>query len=64
MYLTRPLFFKAELETLNNFCPSRFSQVCSHFPFLQNANLYSKSRHTVQICVLEESENLDTLEKI
>ena len=30
----------SESETLNNFCPSRFSQVCLDFPFLQNANLY------------------------
>ena len=31
-----------ELETLNNFCPSRFSQVCPDFHFLQKANLYRK----------------------
>ena len=31
---------EAELETLNNFCPSRFSQVCLDFYFLQNANLF------------------------
>ena len=31
-----------DLETLNSFCPSRFFQVCPHFPFLQNANLYRK----------------------
>ena len=28
-----------EWETLNNFCPSKFSQVCSDFHFLQIANL-------------------------
>ena len=36
--------FYPELETLNNFCSSRFSQVCPDFTFLQNANLY---RHTL-----------------
>ena len=66
------LNIRPELETPNNFCPSRFFQVCSDFFFLENANLcrkhvyarfscqcsnanlYSKSRHTVQICLLEE----------
>ena len=38
--------------TPNNFCPSRFSQVCPDFPFLLNANLYSVSRFTVQIALL------------
>ena len=33
---------RPELETPKYFCPSRFSQVCLHFPFLQNANLYRK----------------------
>ena len=28
------LFFSLESENPNNFGPSRFSQVCSHFPFL------------------------------
>ena len=28
-----------ETETLNNFCPSRFSQVCSDFHFIQIANI-------------------------
>ena len=37
----------------NKFCPSRFSQMCPHFPFLQNANLYSVSRFTVRICAAE-----------
>ena len=31
-----------ELENLNNFCPSRFSQVCPDLHFLQKANLYRK----------------------
>ena len=36
--------FDSETETLNcnNFCPSRFFQVCTDFHFLQNANLYRK----------------------
>ena len=37
------LTVKSETETLNNFCPSRFSQVCVSrivfFFFFQNANL-------------------------
>ena len=33
------------METLNNFCPSRCSQVCPCFHFLQNANLYRKYVH-------------------
>ena len=33
------LFFSSETETLNNFCPSRFSEVCPDFYFLQIANL-------------------------
>ena len=36
----------AETETLNNFCPSRFSQECPDFQFSQNTNLYRISRHT------------------
>ena len=28
-----------ETETLNNFCPARFSQVCPGFHFLQKGNL-------------------------
>ena len=66
------------LNTLNNFCPSIFSQVCPDFHFLQNpnlyqivcldflvsnANLYSKSRHTVQICVLKKSKFWTRLRK-
>ena len=47
--------FRPRLETLNNFCPSRFSQVCSdlhflHFHFLQNAN-YTHLRESGQVCV-------------
>ena len=34
---------QTELETLNNFCPSRFSQVRLDLYFLQTANLYRKS---------------------
>ena len=70
--------YKSEAETPNNFCPSRFSRVCSDFAFLQNTNLYSASRFTVQICVTDEKsrhvfctdlrfggkENVNTLEKI
>ena len=44
----------AETKTLNNFCPSRFSQVCPDFPFPQNAYLYSVSRFSAQICVADE----------
>ena len=35
-------FLASETETLNSFCPPRFSQVCADFHFLQNANLYKK----------------------
>ena len=45
---------RTEAETPNNFSPSRFSQICPDFPFLQNANLYSVSRFIVQICVADE----------
>ena len=47
-------FSSTVTETLNNFCPYRFSQVCPDFPFRQNANLHSVSRFTVQICVADE----------
>ena len=47
-------FHASEAETPNSFCPSRFYQVCPDFPFLQNENLYSVSRFTVQICVAGE----------
>ena len=43
-----------EAETPNNFCTSRFSQVCPDFSFLQNANLYSVSGFTAQICLVDE----------
>ena len=36
------LFLPSKTETPNNLCPSRFFKVCSHFPFLQNANLHRK----------------------
>ena len=42
--LSRAVFFMAELETPNNFCPSRFSHECTDFPFLPNANLYRKRK--------------------
>ena len=69
----------SETETLNNFRPSSISQVCPDFPFLQNANLFgkcvrldfpvsvtnlcSKSRHTLQIYVLEERKMWTQLRK-
>ena len=34
--------FFPETETPNNFCSSRFSQVCPDFYILLNANLYRK----------------------
>ena len=42
--------FISAAETPNNFCPSRFSQVCPDFAFLQN----SVSRFIVQISVADE----------
>ena len=68
-----------EMETPNNFCPSRLSQVCPDFLFLQNAESVSiiflsatqictmtrKSRHTFRTDLrYGENENLDKLEKI
>ena len=41
---------------------SRFSQVCSDFNFIKNANLDTLEK--TLISVFEENENLDTLEKI
>ena len=61
-----------EAETPNNFCLSRFSQVCPDFPLLKNANLQSVSRFTVldlldtfsvQICVLEKRKMWTHLRK-
>jgi len=43
---TRSVDPDPELETNYNFCPSRFSQVCPHFPFLQIVNLYTFERRT------------------
>ena len=47
-----------ETETLNNFCPSRFSQVCPDFPFLKNTNSVQKVctdfQVTVQICISDQ----------
>ena len=37
-------FGEAEMETPDDFCPSRFSQVCLDFHFLQNANLHSDEK--------------------
>ena len=55
MNIVRTYLLRTEAETPNNFCPSRFSQVCPEFTFLQNANLdllylallTRKSRHTL-----------------
>ena len=61
-YITHCDMLYSEVETPINFCPSRFSlppecksaqKTCLDF-LGSNANLNSKSRHTVQICVLEE----------
>ena len=49
-----PLKFVRELETLNNFCPSRFSEVCPDFIFFKiQICTVSVSRFSrpVQICV-------------
>ena len=46
-----------KVETPNNFCPSRFSEVCSDLHFLQSANL---ARHTHTYILLQ----IYTLEKI
>ena len=43
MLVSSMLFPDTEAETPNNFCPSRFSQVCPDFHFILNANLYSVS---------------------
>ena len=55
-----------EAETPNNLCPSKFSQVCPDFPFVQNTNLYMRVS-TVQIYCTDlrfgGNENVDTLEK-
>ena len=61
-----------EVETPNNFCPSRFLQVCSDFHFLQTQicteNVSEFSLHLCRrVCLdlrFEENENLNTLEKI
>ena len=61
-------FLVAETETLNNFCPSRFSQVYAGFDFHQKR----KSRHTCEnldryVCRdlrLEENAKLSPLEEI
>ena len=54
MLVSSMLFPDTEAETPNNFCPSRFSQVCPDFPFLQNADRYSVPRFTLHISFLGE----------
>ena len=54
-------------ENPQHFCPSRFSQVCPDFHFLQIANLDTHtyvSRFTIDLPFLNENRNLNTLEKI
>ena len=69
MHYVHPQISVPELETLNNFCLSRFSPVCPDFYFLQS-QIYTHigvikcenldSGHYMYVYI---HENLDTLEK-